>query len=272
MTPFQKAGEGSVSLMESSFLWTIWQQVAPLFPSFCLNGHADSDMIFHIKGAKRSVTGCKTSINVIRSCVASRPCQHCPLSSCLFFPQSLNCANGVTEILCLSARCMLLWGVRKKVCVVSETGAAALMIIKLTQMGMLYWGLDYNHIKISCLYYWMNFYSKQVEKIMKLFLLSIVCRPYRPICFLCWLFRHCILKCFAGVLISMPIRRDTCLCVSKCIRCSHNTPAPPLGLVPSAQLQRANYSRQSLLSPHSFFTQQPLCALARYRPRCLEPD
>lgn len=25
MTPFQKAGEGSVSLMESSFLWSIWQ-------------------------------------------------------------------------------------------------------------------------------------------------------------------------------------------------------------------------------------------------------
>lgn len=73
MTPFQKASKGSVSLMESSFLWTIWQRVAPLFSSFCLNGHADSDMIFHIKGAKRSETGCKTSIKVIRSCVASRP-------------------------------------------------------------------------------------------------------------------------------------------------------------------------------------------------------
>lgn len=80
MTPSQNAGEGSVSLMESSFLWTIWQPVAPLFPSFCLNGHADSDMIFHIKGAKKSMTGCKTSINVIRSCVAPRPCHRCPLS------------------------------------------------------------------------------------------------------------------------------------------------------------------------------------------------
>lgn len=84
MTPFQKAGEGSVSLMESSFLWTIWQQVAPLFPSFCLNGHADSDMIFHIKGAKRSETECQTYINVISSCVASRPWQRCPLSLVCF--------------------------------------------------------------------------------------------------------------------------------------------------------------------------------------------
>lgn len=32
MTPFQKAGQGSVSLMEFSFLWTIWQRVAPLSP------------------------------------------------------------------------------------------------------------------------------------------------------------------------------------------------------------------------------------------------
>lgn len=43
------------------------------------------------------------------------------------------------------------------------------------------------------------------------------------------------------------------LCISKCTRCCVNTPTPPLSLVPSAQLQQANYSRQSLLSPHSFF-------------------
>lgn len=83
MTPSQKAGEGSVSLMESSFLWTIWQPVAPLFPSFCLNGHADSDMIFHIKGAKKSMTGCKTSINVIRSC-CSKALSALPIIACWF--------------------------------------------------------------------------------------------------------------------------------------------------------------------------------------------
>lgn len=68
MTPFQKAGEGSVSLMESSFLWPIWQDEFARFPSFCFNGCIDSDMIFHIKGAGSSVMGCKTSINGIRSC------------------------------------------------------------------------------------------------------------------------------------------------------------------------------------------------------------
>lgn len=75
-------------------------------------------------------------------------------------------------------------------------------------------------------------------------------------------YRHCILKC-----ISIPIHHDTCLhkilslCVCKCTRCSVDTPAPPLGLVPSAQLQQANYSRQSPLSPHSFLPSSPFVPL-----------
>lgn len=53
-----------------------------------------------------------------------------------------------------------------------------------------------------------------------------------------------------------------CLCVSQHGRLCHKPSAPPLGLVPSTQLQQANYNRQSLLSPHAFFffyPEAPLC-------------
>lgn len=61
------------------------------------------------------------------------------------------------------------------------------------------------------------------------------------------------------------VAKSTCtyLCVSQCVRLSHKPSALPLGLVPSTQLQQANYSRQSLLSPHAFFfffyPEAPLC-------------
>lgn len=63
----------------------------------------------------------------------------------------------------------------------------------------------------------------------------------------------------------MLIQHDTCLHknvpASECTRRTPNTPAPPLGLLPSARLLQANYNRQSLLSPHSFFLYPaaPLC-------------
>lgn len=46
--------------------------------------------------------------------------------------------------------------------------------------------------------------------------------------------------------------------------CVTKPSAPPLGLVPSTQLQQANYNRQSLLSPHAllfffFYPEAPLC-------------
>lgn len=60
--------------------------------------------------------------------------------------------------------------------------------------------------------------------------------------------------------------QSTCayLCVSQHARLCHKPSAPPLGLVPSTQLQQANYNRQSLLSPHAFFffffsPEAPLC-------------
>lgn len=82
----------------------------PLSPSFCLNGHADSDMIFSIKGAKRSMTGCKTSISVIGSCVAPRPWQHRPLSISPPFLELKLCTKGVMRFLCIRAQSSC-WGV-----------------------------------------------------------------------------------------------------------------------------------------------------------------
>lgn len=53
-----------------------------------------------------------------------------------------------------------------------------------------------------------------------------------------------------------------CVCVSQHVRLCHKPSDPPLGLVPSTQLQQANYNRQSLPSPHAFFffyPEAPLC-------------
>lgn len=61
----------------------------------------------------------------------------------------------------------------------------------------------------------------------------------------------------------MPIRCDTCLHknmhvgVHPSVLDALTTPQ----LLPSAQLQQANYSRQSLLSPHSFLPSSPFVPL-----------
>lgn len=72
---------------------------------------------------------------------------------------------------------------------------------------------------------------------------------------------------YCSMHISIHIHHQTCLhknatlCLSKCSRYSVNTPAPPLGLVPSAQLRKANYSRQSLPSPLGFLPSSPFVPL-----------